>query len=257
MIRTVIVDDEPLSRQRLRKLLEQEPDVELVAEFNNGRAAIKELPRVQPDLLFIDVEMPRVSGFELVEFARGRLPQPPAAVFVTAFEEYALRAFDEGALDYLLKPFDAARFSRTMQRVRERRATPRDVETDEDRRAPVAVMDRTPSRLAVKTPAGVRLVRFEEIDWIDSQANYLRLHVGRDVLLFRDTVQKFEEAYGRDVFVRINRSTLVNVDRIALLQPTFNRDYAVTLRDGSRLTLHHAYRPRLQPYVSGLFQDRR
>jgi two-component system LytT family response regulator len=251
MIRAALVDDETLARQRLRDLLDVEPDVEIVGDYSSGRSAMRELPRIKPDLVFIDVEMPRVSGLELLEFLRGQCEPLPKAVFVTAHADYAVRAFDEGAVDYLLKPFDAARFSRTMDRVRAQRPS-KSVSRPADDPLPVAPAARPP-RLAVRTPAGVRLLRVEDVDWIESAANYVRIHAGRDLYLLRGTIQQYDEALGGFLFVRINRSTLVNVDRIVLMERSFHRDQLLTLRDGTRLKLSGAFRSRLAPHVAGAY----
>jgi two-component system LytT family response regulator len=249
MIRTVLIDDEALARQRLRDFLADERDVEVVGEYSSGRSAIRELPRVKPDLLFVDIEMPRVTGLEILRFLRGHFEQAPSVVFVTAHTSYAVNAFDEGAVDYLLKPFDGLRFSMAMDRVRARRpaATSRAV-ADPVHSAAVSA----PPRLAVRTSGGVvRLLRVEDVDWIEAAGNYVRVHSGRDGFLLRGTIQQLEESLRHFLFVRISRSTLVNIDRVIMLQRAFHRDQMLTLRDGTRLKLSGAFRSRLAPHLAG------
>jgi two-component system LytT family response regulator len=246
-IRTVIVDDELPARQRLHDLLAREADVEVVCEFARASAASREIPDVRPDLIFVDAGMPERSGFELLAGFRGLDPEP-AAVVVTASDEYAVRAFDAGAIDYLLKPVEIDRFALTMKRVREwKELAPGN--------SPFRAMRREmppPAAVAVKLTNGFRLLRLKEIDWIEVADNYIRLHVGPASFLHRDTMSHFEATLGPH-FARINRRTIVNFERIVFVQRSGGRDHLLVLRDGTRLILHHAYRSRLTPYVSGLF----
>jgi two-component system LytT family response regulator len=236
-IRTCIVDDEPLARERLRSLLSSEPDVDVIGECEDGAEAIEFIEKTSPDLVFLDVQMPGTDGFGVLKALDARVP--PAVVFVTAYDQYALQAFDVHALDYLLKPFSGNRFRRAMQRVRAELhkevqgagMNERLLSFIENLRQP-----RRPERLVLKTSGRVSFVRVDEIDWIEAEGNYVRLHIGATSHLLRETMKGIEAKLDPDRFIRIHRSTIVNTDRIKELQPLFHGEYAVILRDGTRLT---------------------
>jgi two-component system, LytTR family, response regulator len=219
--RVLIADDEPLARERLRTLLAGEDWVELVAECPDGTHAIEAIPRMRPDLVFLDVQMPGATGFEVID--RVGAAQMPLVVFVTAFDRYALRAFDVHALDYLLKPFDRERFKQALLRARqqlERRSN-----GELERRLLELVQDLKPSahrleRFVIKAGGRVFFVRAEEIDWIEAAGNYVKLHVGNDAHLFRETMNSLEAQLDSDVFFRIHRSHIVNIERVKELQPS-------------------------------------
>ena len=250
-IRALIVDDEPLARERLRGLLEAEPDVAVVGECADGEAAVDAIRAEPPDLVFLDVQMPNLDGFGVVEAVGPE--NMPVTVFVTAYDRYALRAFEVHALDYLLKPFDRARFTVALDRAR--------AQLEQDRAAGaadrlLALLDETKApprkgaeRIAVKSSGGVSFVRAEEIDWVEAAGNYAKLHAGGDVHLIRETLNAMEARLDPEQFVRIHRSTIVNLDAIKELQPLFHGDYAVILRDGTELVLSRSYRQKLK----GLF----
>jgi two-component system LytT family response regulator len=248
-IRALIVDDEPLARTRLRALLDGEADVEVVGECGDGQAALAAVAELAPDLLFLDVQMPALDGFGLLEaLGPGRLP---AVVFVTAYDRYALRAFEVHALDYLLKPFDRDRFRKALDRARAQLAAagrgaadPRLLALLEDTRGARRPLE----RLVVKSAGRVFFLRTEEIDWIEAAGNYVRLHAGADTHLLRDTMNGLEARLDPQRFLRVHRSTIVNVDRIQELQPWFHGDYLVILRDGTQLTLSRGYRPKVEEH---------
>ncbi len=246
LIRTVIIDDEPLARQRLRDLLSPESDIEVVAEFRNGRSAIRELAQVRPDVLFLDVEMPRISGFDVVAHARDHCAPTPYIVFVTAFDQYALRAFDEEASDYLLKPFDKERFARTLARIRRHPMS----RVAEDGAAVKAAQYY--ERLAVRSGSSTRVIRVEDVCWIESAGNYVRLHIERQSYLFRATMNAIENRLDPRKFIRIARSTIVRIDRIVQLHSGFRGNQIVELEGGVRLTLNVQYRHNLRARVQGL-----
>ncbi|HJW93747.1 MAG TPA: LytTR family DNA-binding domain-containing protein [Thermoanaerobaculia bacterium] len=238
-IRAIIVDDEPLSRSRIRRLLEHENDIDVIGEYANPARARQAIAQLNPDLLFLDVEMPRATGFELLSSLRS--VNAPATIFVTAHAQYAKEAFDSEAVDYLLKPFDDERFRRSLDRVRRQLR-------------PLAVADRRPfdrflRRLAVKSGGAVSFLRIDELDWLETAGNYVRLHAGKESHLHREALSAFELRLDPERFVRIHRSTVVNIDRIARLSPAFARAWIVELRDGTRLTLAAPYRDRLQALV--------
>ncbi|WP_342375388.1 LytTR family DNA-binding domain-containing protein [Myxococcus stipitatus] len=246
-IRTLIVDDEPLARERLRMLLASETDLHPVAECGDGQEALEVLARERPALLFLDVEMPERDGFGvLAEVGQGT---PPVVVFVTAWPQHALRAFDAAAVDYLLKPFTVERFRRTLTRVRERLAAPPgDLRQQLQRMFQELRPEPTPptERLVVKTGTRTLLVAVDDLDWVESAGNYVTLHVGAETHLLRETMAELEGRLPSRRFARVHRSALVNVDRIVSLSPTLSGDHRLVLRDGQELTLSRTYRARLE-----------
>jgi len=250
-IRTIIVDDEPLARERLRKLLAQETDIELVAECSDGREAIKAIKKESPDLVFLDVQMPEVNGFGVI--AALQSGAMPMIVFVTAYDKFALQAFEVHALDYLLKPFDRERFQKALERARgqlQKRPSHDlharlsslldDVQVAKEKAEPKYL-----DRLAVKTEGRVVLLKTDDVDWIEAADNYVGLHIGNESHLHRETMSALETKLSPEKFLRISRSTMVNVERIKELQPLFHGDYVVILRNGTKLTLSRNYREKL------------
>jgi two-component system LytT family response regulator len=253
-IRTVIVDDEPLARERIRALLDDETDVEVVGECRDGDEAVETVRRQRPDLLFLDVQIPERSGFEVLEALGNDLS--PVVVFVTAYDQYALQAFEVHAVDYLLKPFDEDRFKKALDRAREALRRPRGGEVNErllsllkDLKQPAAYLD----RLVVKSAGRLFFLRTEEVDWIESAGNYVCLHIGPESHLLRETMNGVEERLDPARFVRIHRTAIVNIDRVKELQPLFHGEYQVVLRDGTQLTLSRGYRERLQEVIGREF----
>jgi two-component system, LytTR family, response regulator len=247
-VRTLIVDDEPLARERIRHLLEGEADIEVLGECEDGVTALAAIRDQDPDLVFLDVQMPELDGFEvLAQLDPARLP---AIIFVTAHDQFALRAFEVHALDYLLKPFDLERFQGALTRARQW-LDRRKQETVDTRLAALLTELRNPAtgklqdRIAVKAAGRVILVKTEEIDWVEAADNYVNLHVGSAAHLLRETMNSFEQRLPPDRFLRISRSTIVNLDRVRELQPLFHGEYAVILADGTRLSLSRGYRDRL------------
>jgi two-component system LytT family response regulator len=246
-IRTLIVDDEPLARDRLRSLLEREAGLELIGECGDGKEALEVIRRERPDLVFLDIQMPELDGFDLLaELGPG---ESPAIVFVTAYDQFAIKAFEVHALDYLLKPFDDERCAAAVGRARwwlQQKGRSEEFQAKlsallEDMRPEHAPAD----RLAVRSSGRVVLVRIPEIDWIEAADNYVNLHVAAQSHLLRETMNSLEQRLPPNQFVRISRSTIVNLDRIKELQPLFHGEYAVILRDGTRVTLSRGYREKL------------
>lgn len=241
-IRTLVVDDEPIARARVVSLLKCEDDVDVVGECASGRQALAEIERTTPDLLFLDIQMPEVDGLDLARTIQAH--GSPAVVFVTAFDEYALHAFDVHALDYLLKPFSAERFRSAVGRAREhvghRRQFPGQALQDRDRVATHR------DRLMIKASGRIHFVRMSQIDFCEAAGNYVRVHVGQVEHLVRDTMSHLESQLDPGQFVRIHRSTIVNVDRIHEMQSSFNGEYIVLLQTGRRLTLSRGYRDAIQ-----------
>ncbi len=244
--KVLIVDDERLSRRRVRRLLSLEPDCEITGECANGVEAVAALKQLRPDIIFLDVQMPEMDGFEA---ARAMAEARPLVIFTSAYDEYALRAFEVQAFDYLLKPFDGRRFRESLQRARAR------VECDRsgqlDRRAPsppeLPVPTRvTPDRIAVRNNGRVVFVKLTDIDWIEAADNYVCLHCGRETHIVRETMNELESRLNPAQFIRVHRSSIVNLDRVQELQPWFRGDYRVLLRDGTQLTLTKNHREKLE-----------
>ena len=246
-IRTLIVDDEPLARERLAVLLSNEQDVEIVAQCRDGEEAVTAIVDHEPDLVFLDVQMPQMNGFEVIEAVGGE--RMPLVIFVTAYDQHALRAFQVRALDYLLKPFDRERFNEALERAR--RQVEREETGDLGRRLLALVKDLRrdqprAERLVVMSGGRLFFLRADEIDWVEAAGNYVRLHVGTTSHLLRETMNAIEGRLDPEKFFRIHRSRIVNMERIQELQPWLNGEYAVLLRTGTRLTLSRGYREKLQ-----------
>jgi two-component system LytT family response regulator len=244
----LIVDDEPLARERIRRLLEGDADIGSVVECRNGEEAVAKIHNDAPDLVFLDVQMPGLDGFGALEQVRpGRMP---LVVFVTAFEQYALRAFEVHAFDYLLKPFDRARFDASLARAKERLRGP--VVPDLERQIRTLLDElrggtaRFPDRLAVKKDGRILSLRTSDIDWVEAEGNYVRLHLGKTSYLYREKILALEGRLDPRCFRRIHRSTLVNVARVREFVPWFRKDYRVILQDGTELTLSRSFKDRVQ-----------
>ena len=249
-LRILIVDDEPLGRERIRMLLQDEPGVLLVGECQDGREAVEAIRAQQPDLVFLDVQMPELDGFGVIR-AIG-VEQMPAVIFITAYDAYAVHAFEVHALDYLLKPFDvdrfAAAFARAAALVRQQH------KSDLDQRLAGLIHNLQPAqkgleRVMIKTPQRIYFVRTDEVDWIEAAGNYARLHAGGKTHLLRQTMNALERQLDSDRFLRIHRSTIVNVDRVKELNRMFNGEYEVRLYDGTTLTLSRGYRSQLDRFA--------
>lgn len=244
--KVLIVDDERLSRQRLRRLLALEPDCEIVGECENGNAALRALARERPDILFLDVQMPELDGFEVVRAIEN---SRPLIIFISAFDEYALKAFEVHAFDYLLKPFDRRRFRESLNRAKSQLTRDRSEPQDDKLRAlfeQFTTSRRTPDRIAVRTNGRVVFVKIDDVDWIEASDNYVCLHCGKDTHVLRETMGQIESRLDPARFLRVHRSAIVNLDRIKELQPWFRGDYRVVLRDGTELTLTKSHREKLE-----------
>jgi two-component system LytT family response regulator len=244
MIRAVIVDDEPPARRRIRALLANEQDVEVIAECRDGREALTVIPAAQPDLVFLDVQMPETDGLAVAR-ALGRKAggELPLFVFTTAHSQFAIPAFDVDALDYLLKPFDPDRFRAAVARARESLGV---IRRGADLPSPAPAISGTyVDRVPVRMGTRIRLVPVEDIDYCEAEANYVRLHAGGQSYLVRETLAGMEAKLDPARFLRIHRSLIVQVARVESLEPLFHGDYVVKLRSGARLTSGRTYRARL------------
>ncbi len=245
-IRALVVDDEPLARDRIRMLLEDEPEVEIVSESANGTEALRAIEKLAPDLVFLDVQMPELTGFEVLD--RLDPARMPVVIFVTAYDQYALKAFEVCALDYLLKPFDRERFTRALARARAELDRRKAGQVNEQVLKLLSELHQGKKhleKLIIRDGGRVFFLRTDEIDWIEAAGNYVRLHTGKEEYLYRETMAKLEAHLNPDRFARIHRSTIVNVERIKELQPWFRGDYVIVLRDNQKLTLSRTYRGRL------------
>jgi two-component system LytT family response regulator len=236
MIRVVIADDEPMARRRLVRLLQQEADVEVVAQCVGGQSAVDAINANKVDLAFIDVQMPDLDGFALLDkVGVGRMPY---VVFVTAFDQFAIKAFDVNAMDYLLKPYDTARFQKAMERARERiRATPEAAAADGTTR-----MSSHLERIAVPVGGGIRVVRTKDIESFETDGNYLRLNAAGSRYMLRKTAAELESKLDPRHFIRIHRRFIVNIDKVHEVQPWFSGDAIVIMQSGSKLRLSRTHR---------------
>jgi len=237
-LRVVIVDDEPLGRERVRTFLAEAADIEVIAECNDGAAAVAAIEEQRPDLVFLDVQMPRLTGFEVLEALE--LDVLPVIIFTTAHDQHALRAFEVSAVDYLLKPFKGPRFQKALQRAREQLRTRNAPEAGRELGALAAHLragQGSVPRILVKSPERILFVKPQDIDHIEAAGNYLVLHAGKERHMIRETMAAMETRLAGAGFMRISRSGLVNLGRIRELQPLAAGEYCVILQGGARLNM--------------------
>ena len=245
-IRAVIVDDEPLARRRIRRMLAHDAEVDIVGDCGNGKEAIAAIRTLSPNLVFLDVQMPEIDGFDVLESIDPK--HMPFVIFVTAYDQYALRAFEVSAVDYLVKPFDRARFEKALQRAKSRLASER---SDDFNQQTLALLEELKARsnhverLVIKAGGRAFFLKTEEIDWIEAEGKYVRLHVGKESYLLREAIGSMEAQLDPKKFPRIHRSSIVNIDRVRELQPWFHNEYRVILNDGTELMLSRSCRKKL------------
>ena len=248
-IRTLIVDDEPLAREWVRNGLQDEADIEIIGECGDGFEAVKAISEWKPHLVLLDVQMPGLDGFGVLASVE---PQDlPAVIFVTAFDRYALKAFEAHAVDYLMKPFSSERLHAAVERARGEidRSSSKDLKATLHELLQDIQRERAfPEWLLIKKEERSVFLRVSDIDWIESSRNNVRLHVGKEVYLYHETTAGIESKLDPRKFFRIHRSTIVHIEKIKEMHPWFNGDYAVTLKDGTRLTLSSTYRERLKDF---------
>lgn len=242
-IRVAVVDDMSLARQRLIRHLAKQSDVEIVAECADGESAVQVLRKKLVDVVFLDVQMPEIDGFDVI--AAIGPENMPAVIFLTAYNEYAVRAFEVSAVDYLLKPFDEARLCAALDKVRERISRPYD-EVERLRTVLQKLGGKANKRFSIRTSGKTVLIDADDIDWIEAAGNYLVVHVDKERHTMRGTMAELEARLDPERFVRIHRSTMVNIDRIKELQPQRNGDQVVLLNDGTELTLSRTYREQVE-----------
>ena len=248
-LRALIVDDEPLAREWVRGAVAEDPELEVVLECGNGFEAAEAIRRLKPDLVFLDVQMPGLDGFGVLEALSPE--EIPAIVFVTAFDQYAVRAFEAQAVDYLMKPFSRERLEEAVRRVREllKGRSLEDFRESVGRIVEKIRRDRSyPEWVLLKADGKNVFVKVRDIDWIESSRNNVRIHVGPAIYLLHETTSAIAQRLDPRKFLRIHRSSIVNIERIKELHPWFNGDYAVILRDGTQLTLSASYRDRLREF---------
>jgi len=245
-IRALVADDELLARKFIRRMLKQDAEVEIVAECSNGAEAVAMIRKEKPDLVFLDVQMPEMNGFAVLDAVR--LNHLPEIIFTTAYESYAIRAFELHALDYLLKPFDQVRFKAALKYAKERFHSQQDDEKQiqigtllESIRAQREYLD----RIIIRADGRITFLHTREIDWIEADDKYVHLHTGKSAKMVRQTLTAIESQLDPKKFVRVHRSAMVNVDRVKELQPLFNGEHSLILESGTRLTLSRKYKDKL------------
>jgi two-component system LytT family response regulator len=246
-LKALIVDDEPIACRRIQRMLADDPDIQVVGTCTNGQQAIEAIQQYSPDLLFLDIQMPGMNGFTVLENISAQ--KMPHVIFVTAYDQYALRAFEVHALDYLLKPFDRERFSGAVSRAKKQ------IEKDRSTQINHGILSllkefNTKSeyvkRLVIKTNGRIFFLKTDEIDWVEAEGKYVYLHVGKDSHLMRQSISGLESELDPAKFIRIHRSAIVNIERIQELQPWFHGEYRVLLRNGTQLMLSRSHREKLQ-----------
>lgn len=248
-LKVLLVDDEPIARAGLCKLLAAHPDFSVVGECRNGREAIQALNELAIDLVFLDVQMPKLGGFDVI--AAIGADAMPAVVFVTAYDQYAIQAFEVDAADYLLKPFDEERFEKTIARVRKHFQRGETQALNERLHSLLNRLDKTEAappqsnRIVVRSAGRIQFVNVEELDWIEAAGNYVRLHVGDSEHLLRETMDAMSARLPADQFFRIRRAVIVNAERIREMLPLFKGEYLIRLKDGTELTSSRRYRDQL------------
>lgn len=244
--RILIAEDEPPAQQRLVRLLKKRADIEIAGVCSDGAQAVTAIRNTHPDIVLLDIEMPEKNGFEVI--AEVGVERMPLVIFVTAYDRYAIRAFEVRAIDYLLKPFEEERFNQTLNRSLERIAE----KTTRSEKSAIAELlrDRLKrtdylKRIAVSIDDRIKLIPTDRIDWIDAERNYVRLHVGKNSFLLRETINHFETQLDPDLFLRIHRSVIVNINQIDEIQTLFHGRYRAVLKDGTTLPISSGYRDRL------------
>jgi two-component system, LytTR family, response regulator len=246
-IRTLVVDDESVARRGIRQHLRSESDIEIIGECDDGATAVASITELQPDLVFLDLQMPELGGFDVIEsVGLGRMP---AVIFVTAFDQFAVRAFDVHALDYVLKPIEGERFARALQRARQHLSRPAD-QLGQSIAAALKELDRAAlrswsRRLAIRSAGRIVLVEVRDIDRCEAAGNYVEVHVGAKAHLVRETMTSLESRLDPQQFVRISRSSIVNIERVRELHPMFSGDFVAVMADGARIIGSRRFRETL------------
>ncbi|MEP7269880.1 MAG: LytTR family DNA-binding domain-containing protein [Acidobacteriota bacterium] len=252
-MKVLIADDEGLARRRIRDMLRDQQQIEIVGECANGPETVLAIEKLSPDLVFLDVQMPGLSGIEIAGALKGE--SRPMIIFVTAYDQYAVRAFEVHAVDYLLKPFDRQRFAQTIERAKTELSARRGRLASDQILSLLGEMRARPQyldRLLIRNNDRVFIIKTDEIDWIEAEGNYIRIHFGKQSSLLRETLSNLVGQLDPRKFSRIHRSQIVNVDRIQELQPWTHRDHRIILRNGTQLMLSRTYRDQLYQLLGKL-----
>lgn len=248
-IKTIIVDDEPLARERIRELIKFDSEIEIVGECSNGEEAVEKINEINPDLIFLDIQMPKLSGFEVI----ANLNRIPAVIFVTAYDKYAIRAFELKVLDYLLKPFDKERFFSALNRAKEKLLSLNDNQITDKIDSLLKYLEEKKEgfieRFVIKSSGRIYFVSVEEIDWFEADGNYVILHIGNKTELIRDTIKNIESKLDQKKFVRVHRSSIIRINSIKELIPWFGNEYKIKLKNGNELLTGKKYKSNINNLI--------
>lgn len=244
-IKTVIADDEPRARERVRHLLKEDNEIDVIAECENGAETIQVLTEKKPDLIFLDIQMPEYDGFEVIrEVSENALPK---IVFTTAYNQYALKAFEVHAVDYLLKPYDTERFYEAVDEVKNVSAAESNGNLDELLET-LDLQEEKPDKIMVKEEGKIFFLDTDEIDWIESAGNYIKLITPERQYMIRETMTNITEKLSSHTFFRVHRSTIVNIDKVKIIEPWFHGDYQITMYNGKKLSMSRNYKEILEVF---------
>ncbi len=243
IIRTIIIDDEPVARRIIKKYLKDESEFEIIAECRDGAEAVEKILALKPDLIFLDIQMPEVDGFDVVNSIKAKYL--PYIIFVTAYDQYAVKAFEINALDYLLKPFDKARLFKSISRAKDIINSRDDYQFKiNDLLAELKNDKKYLNRIMIKSSGRIFFLKTSEIDWIEAAAYYIKIHSGKNSYLIRETLNNFEAGLDPEIFTRVHRSYIVNIEKIREVQPWFNNKYVAILNDGVEVSISRSYKDR-------------
>lgn len=249
MIRTLVADDETLARERIISLLKKENDIEVVGECSDGEEALQKINSLKPDLVFLDIQMPLMNGIEVINNLNEYIPE---VIFVTAYDEYAVEAFEMNALDYLLKPFDQERFSKTLARARQRILANSTKDISEKLNNLILTFSQNKPRekyltkFVIKSTGKISFINVDEINYIEAEGNYLTLHTTNSKNLYRDTITNISEMLNPEIFIRIHRSYIIKIENIKEMQSYFNSEYIITLKDNTKLKSGRSYKAEVE-----------